>query len=144
MQRAHDQVATPADIAKTILLELQGFNPFSTLKYSFWYFIGIALLMICCFCLLSVRTRKTKRWLLRLDIEIHRELLRNRVGEMLGTRHDPGLGYNGVCTASPCRSLHSLFYHNFPSTWCLDLCSHISLKNTTCCVRTPAPWCKTR
>jgi hypothetical protein len=41
MQRAHDQVAAPADIAKTILDELQGFNPFNTLKYSFWYFIGL-------------------------------------------------------------------------------------------------------
>jgi hypothetical protein len=54
MQRAHDQVADPADIAKTILDELQGFNPFNTLKYSFWYFIGIVLLMICWFCLFSV------------------------------------------------------------------------------------------
>jgi hypothetical protein len=42
--------------AKTVLDELQGFNPFNNLKYSFWYFIGIVLLMICCFCLLSVRT----------------------------------------------------------------------------------------
>jgi hypothetical protein len=61
MQRAHNQVAAPADIAKTILEELQGFNPFNTLKYSFWYFIGIVLLMICCFCLLSVTAQKIKR-----------------------------------------------------------------------------------
>jgi hypothetical protein len=39
-------VTAPSDIAKTILDELQGFNPFNTLKYSFWYFIGIVLLMI--------------------------------------------------------------------------------------------------
>jgi hypothetical protein len=39
-------VIAPADIAKIILDELQGFNPFNTLKYSFWYFIGIVLLMI--------------------------------------------------------------------------------------------------
>jgi hypothetical protein len=71
--------------------------------------------------------------------------LRNEfyLATLLGTRHDPGLGII-VCTASPCRSLHSLFYHNFPSTWCLDLCSHISLKNITCCVCISAPWCKTR
>jgi hypothetical protein len=56
MQRAHDQGAAPADIAKTVLDELQGFNPFNTLKYAFWYFLGIVLLMICCFCLLSVGT----------------------------------------------------------------------------------------
>jgi hypothetical protein len=35
MQRAHDQVAAPADKAKTILDEFQGFNTFNTLKYSF-------------------------------------------------------------------------------------------------------------
>jgi hypothetical protein len=46
------------------------------------------------------------------------------LGSLLGTRHDPGLGimefaqplHIGVCTVFPCRSLHSLFYHNFPST----------------------------
>jgi hypothetical protein len=66
---------------------------------------------------------------------------------MLGTSHDPGLGimefaqplHIGVCTVSPCRSLHSLFYHNFPRTWCFEFCSHISLKDTTCCVCIPAP-----
>jgi hypothetical protein len=84
MQRAHNQVAVPADTAKSILDELQGFNPFNTLKYSFWYFIGIVLLMICCFCLLSVRTQKSKRQLLGLNIEIHWELLRNRVGGDVG------------------------------------------------------------
>jgi hypothetical protein len=61
MQLAHDQVTAPAGIAKTILDELQGFNLFNTLKYSLWYFIGIVLLMICCFCSHSVRTRKIKR-----------------------------------------------------------------------------------
>jgi hypothetical protein len=86
MQRAHNQVAVPADTAKSILDELQGFNPFNTLKYSFWYFIGIVLLMICCFCLLSVRTLKIKRQLLRLNIEMHRELLRNRVRGAVGDK----------------------------------------------------------
>jgi hypothetical protein len=61
MQLAHDQVAALADIAKTSLGELQGFNPFNTLNYSFWSFIGIVLLMTCCFCLLSVRTQTIKR-----------------------------------------------------------------------------------
>jgi hypothetical protein len=70
MQQAFDQVAAPADITKSMLDELQGFNPFNTLKYSFWYFIGIVLLMICCFCLLSVGTRKIKRRLLRLNVEM--------------------------------------------------------------------------
>jgi hypothetical protein len=83
MQRAPDQLAAPAGIAKTILDELQGFNPFDTLKYSFWHFIGIVLL-ICCFCLLSVGTQKIKRRLLRLNIEMHQELLRNRVGGDVG------------------------------------------------------------
>jgi hypothetical protein len=71
MQQAHDQVIAPAHIAKTILEELQGFNPLNILKNSFWYFIGIILLMICCFCLLSVRARKIKKGLLGLDIKMH-------------------------------------------------------------------------
>jgi hypothetical protein len=54
MQQAYNQVAAPADTEKTIFDELQVFNPFNTLKYSFFYFIGIVLLIICCFCLLSV------------------------------------------------------------------------------------------
>jgi hypothetical protein len=84
MQLSTRSGAAPADIAKTILDELQGFNPFNTLKYSFWYFIGIVLLMICCFCLLSVGTRKIKGRLLRLNIEMFWELLRNRVGGDVG------------------------------------------------------------
>jgi hypothetical protein len=79
MKQAHDQVSAPADIAKTILDELPGFNPFNTLKYSSSYFIGIVLLMICCFCLLSVETRKIKRQLFRLSIKMHQELLGNRI-----------------------------------------------------------------
>jgi hypothetical protein len=46
MQQAHGQVIVPADIAKTILEELQGFNPLNTLKNSFWYFIVIVLLSV--------------------------------------------------------------------------------------------------
>jgi hypothetical protein len=42
------------------------------------------------------------------------------------------------------RSLQSLSYCIFPRTLYLDLCSHISLKKTTCCVCIPVPWCKTR
>jgi hypothetical protein len=84
MQGAHDQVIAPEDIAKTVLDELYGFNPFNTLKYSFWHLIAIVLLMICCFCLLSVGARKIKRQLLGLDIEMHWELLRNRVGGDVG------------------------------------------------------------
>jgi hypothetical protein len=84
MQQEHDQVAASADRAKSILDELQGFNPFTTLKYSFWYFIGIVLSMISCLCLLSVRTQKIKRQLLKLNIEMHQELLRNRVGGDVG------------------------------------------------------------
>jgi hypothetical protein len=41
MQRAHDQVISPAYMAKMILKELQGFNQLNFLKHSFWYFIGI-------------------------------------------------------------------------------------------------------
>jgi hypothetical protein len=139
MHRAHDQVAAPADRAKTILDELQGFNPFRALKYFFWYFIGIVLLMICCFCLLSVGIRKIKRRLLRLNIEMHRELLRNRVGGDVGDKAGT-LGWGKMEFAQPLhgRSLHSLSCSVFHSTWCLDLCSHI-LKDTTCCVCIPAP-----
>jgi hypothetical protein len=55
MQRAYDQVIPPADMAKTILDELQGFNPFSVLKHSFWYLMGIEILLLICFCIFSVR-----------------------------------------------------------------------------------------
>jgi hypothetical protein len=41
MQRAQNQVISPADMAKMILEELQGFNRLNFLKHSFWYFIGM-------------------------------------------------------------------------------------------------------
>jgi hypothetical protein len=37
MQKAYDNVVSPATIAKTILDEFKGFNPFNLLKNSFWY-----------------------------------------------------------------------------------------------------------
>jgi hypothetical protein len=135
--------AAPADITKTILDELQLCNPFNSLKHFFWYFIGIVLLMICGFCLLSVRAWKIKRQLLGLDIEMHWEPLRNRVRGDIG---DQAWTLDWEITEfakSPhSRSLQSLSYHIFPSSWCLDLCFHISLKNTTCCVCIPAPKAK--
>jgi hypothetical protein len=49
MQQACNPMTAPADTAKTVLDELQRFNPSNAPKYSFWYFIGIVLVMICCF-----------------------------------------------------------------------------------------------
>jgi hypothetical protein len=37
MQKTYDAVVSPATIAKTILGEFKGFNPFNLLKHSFWY-----------------------------------------------------------------------------------------------------------
>jgi hypothetical protein len=37
MQKAYDNVVSPVTIAKTILDEFKGFNPFNLLKHSFWY-----------------------------------------------------------------------------------------------------------
>jgi hypothetical protein len=127
MQQANDQVISPADVAKTILEELQGFNPLNNQKHSFWYVIGIVLLMIYCFCLLSVGAQKIKRQLLGLDIEMHREHLRNRVGGDIGDWAWI-LDWEMMELA---KSLHgkrvgeSLLLF---STWCLDLSSHISLE----------------
>jgi hypothetical protein len=53
-------VAAPADRAKSILDELQGFNPFNILKYFFWYFIGIVLLMICRFAYFQLELERSK------------------------------------------------------------------------------------
>jgi hypothetical protein len=37
MQKAYDNVVSPATIAKTILDKFKGFKPFNLLKNSFWY-----------------------------------------------------------------------------------------------------------
>jgi hypothetical protein len=85
------------------------------------------LLMICCFCLLSVTAQKIKRWLLGLDIEMRWELLRNRVGEDVEDQAWT-LDWKIMQLTEPLhrRSLQNLSCHIFPSIWCLDLCSHIS------------------
>jgi hypothetical protein len=85
------------------------------------------LLMICCFCLLSVGTRKIKRWLLGLNIEMHWELLRNRVGGDVG---DQGwtLDWDTMEFAQPLhgRSLHSLsYYHSSQHLVSWPLFSHL-------------------
>jgi hypothetical protein len=70
MQRAYDQVISPADMAKTILDELQGFNPFNVLKHAFWYLIGIGVLLLICFCVFSVRSQALQRQFLRLSTSL--------------------------------------------------------------------------
>jgi hypothetical protein len=57
MQRAYDWIISTADMAKTILDELHGFNPFNVLKHSFWYLTGIGVLLPICFCAFSVICR---------------------------------------------------------------------------------------
>jgi hypothetical protein len=61
-------------------------------------------------------------------------------GNLLATRHEPWTGIM-MEFAQPLHGMifHSVSYHIFPSTWCRDLCSHISLKNTTRCVCIPPP-----
>jgi hypothetical protein len=81
MQRAYDQVISPADMAKTILDELQGFSPFNVLKHSFWYLMAIGILLLICFCIFSVRCSAIQTQLLELNTSLHREHLRNIKGE---------------------------------------------------------------
>jgi hypothetical protein len=84
MQRAHNQVISPADMAKVILEELQGFNPLNSLKHSFWYLAGIIVLVIVCFCMFSVGYRAVQRHLLRLNVGLHQEHLGNKTGADVG------------------------------------------------------------
>jgi hypothetical protein len=60
MQKAYDNVVSPANIAKTILGELKGFNPFNLLKHSFWYLAG--LFMFSCSFSWMLRGAKTAPW----------------------------------------------------------------------------------
>jgi hypothetical protein len=43
MQRAYDRIISPADMAKSILDKLQGFNSFNVLKHSFWYLAALTM-----------------------------------------------------------------------------------------------------
>jgi hypothetical protein len=72
MQKAYDNVA-PANIAKTILEEHEGFNPFNLLKHSFWYLAGISVLLFICFLAISVGCHVVQRQLLGLRVGLHWE-----------------------------------------------------------------------
>jgi hypothetical protein len=65
MLQAHHQVVALSNIVKTIWDEFQIFNPLNSLKNTFWYLIGIILLMICCFCLLSFGAQRIRKFLFR-------------------------------------------------------------------------------
>jgi hypothetical protein len=80
MQRAYDQVISLADMAKTVLDELRGFNPFNIFKHSFWYLIGIGVLLLISFCTFSVGCQAIQRQLLGLNTSLHQEHLRNKKG----------------------------------------------------------------
>jgi hypothetical protein len=71
MQRAYDQVIFPANMAKTILDELKGFNPFNICKHSFRYLVGIVVLLLIWFCTFLVRCQAIQRQLLGLNTSLH-------------------------------------------------------------------------
>jgi hypothetical protein len=82
MQKVYDNVVSPANIAKTILDELEGFNLFNLLKHSFWYLAGISVLLFTRFLVLSVRCCMVQRQLLELGDRLHWKHLRNKKGGM--------------------------------------------------------------
>jgi hypothetical protein len=57
MQKTYDNVVLPAKIAKAILGELQGFNPFHLPKHSFWYLTGMNVLLFIHFLVQSDATQ---------------------------------------------------------------------------------------
>jgi hypothetical protein len=85
MQKAYDNVSL-ANVAKTILDELKGVNPFNLLKHSFWCLAGISVLLFICFLVLSVGCCAMQRQLLGLRVGLHREHLRNKKGEDVESR----------------------------------------------------------
>jgi hypothetical protein len=46
MQKAYDNVVSPANIAKTILGQFKGFNPFNLLKHSSWCYCSSVFMFI--------------------------------------------------------------------------------------------------
>jgi hypothetical protein len=84
MRKAYDNVVSPANIAKTILDELKGFNLFNLLKHS-WYLARIGVLLLICFLFLSVGCCATQRQLFGLRVGLHQEHLRNKKGGNVGS-----------------------------------------------------------
>jgi hypothetical protein len=80
MQKAYDNIVSPANIAKTILDDFKGFNLFNLLKHSFSYLAGL----FTCFLVLSVGCRTVQRQFLGLRGKLHWEYLRNKKGEDVG------------------------------------------------------------
>jgi hypothetical protein len=80
MQKAYDSVVSPASIAKTILDELECFDPFNLLKHS-WYLAGISVLLFICFLVLSV-CHMVERQFLGLRVGLHWENFKKRRGEL--------------------------------------------------------------
>jgi hypothetical protein len=75
-----DNVVSPANIAKTILDELKGFNPFNLPEHSFLYLAGISMLLFICFLVLSFGCWTVQRQLLGLGDGLHWEHLGNKKG----------------------------------------------------------------
>jgi hypothetical protein len=77
MQKACDNAVSPATVAKTVLDELKGFNPFNLLTHSLWDLTGISVLLFTHFLVLSVRCHMVQRQLLGLGDGLQWEHLRN-------------------------------------------------------------------
>jgi hypothetical protein len=79
MQKAYDNVVSPANIAKVISDEFKGFNLFNLPKHS-RCLAGISVLLFTCFFVLSIRCCMVQRQLLGLEDGLHWEHLRSKKG----------------------------------------------------------------
>jgi hypothetical protein len=64
------RVIHPGEITNRVLDALQGFDPFNTLKHSFWILLGIIILLLIVFCLFLVfcRCKMSKIFQLRSEL----------------------------------------------------------------------------
>lgn len=80
---AHLDIANPSDLARSILHTMQGFNPGNMLQHTFWYLLGLIILLGILFAIWCCFYNVWKHFLQRVNAHLHFWQLKQKGGDVV-------------------------------------------------------------
>jgi hypothetical protein len=125
IQKSKLPIIHPGEVASRVLHVLQRFNPFNSLRHSFWILMRIIILLLIVFYLFPVFCRFEMSKIFQLNTELYHVHLKHKKGEDDGS-HEPQsdkviVAYQDPDKIRNCRCTTSLT-GVFEGTWSGFLC----------------------
>ncbi|XP_045850637.1 endogenous retrovirus group K member 13-1 Env polyprotein-like [Meles meles] len=82
---AHLDIVNPSDLARSILHTMQGFNPGNMLQHTFWYLLGLIILLEILFAIWCCFYNVWKHFLQRVNAHLHFWQLKQKGGDVVSS-----------------------------------------------------------